>query len=96
MSYLPLLLLALLCFSCSTRVEYKAASNIPDDPAAVDINTASAAELEALPHVGRKTAEAIIAFRAENGSFRRAEEIMLIRGMSERRFVEMRPFITAK
>ena len=96
MSYLPLLLLALLCLSCSTRVEYNADSNIPVNSAAVDINTASAADLEALPHVGRKTAEAIIEFRAANGPFRRAEELMLIRGMSERRFIEMRPFITAK
>jgi DNA uptake protein ComE-like DNA-binding protein len=43
--------------------------------------------------VGRKTAEAIVQFRSENGPFRRPEDLLLIRGVSEQRFVELRPFI---
>ena len=62
-------------------------------PDAVDINTASADELERLPHVGRKTAEAIVEFRNDNGPFRRPEHLLLIRGVSEKRFGELRPFV---
>lgn len=58
------------------------AANTP----AININTASAEELERLPHIGRKTAEAIVEFRQENGPFRRVEHLMQIRGVSEERF----------
>jgi competence ComEA-like helix-hairpin-helix protein len=59
----------------------------------VNINTATAAEIESLPHVGTKTAEAIVKFREANGPFRRVEQVMLIRGISESRFQEMRPYL---
>ena len=59
----------------------------------ININTATAAEIEKLPGIGRKTAEAIVAFRDENGPFRRPEQLLLIRGISESRFAEFRQFI---
>ena len=46
-----------------------------------------------IPEIGRKTAEAIVAFRTENGSFRRPENLLLIRGISEKRFAELRPYL---
>ena len=46
-----------------------------------------------LPHIGRKTAEAIVEFRTLNGPFRRPENLMQIRGVSETRFAELRPYI---
>ena len=84
-----------LTLSCSTRVEYErmAESAAPD---AVNINTAMIGELESLPGVGRGTAEAIIAYRKENGPFRRTEHLMQIRGISENRFLKMREFIKAE
>jgi competence ComEA-like helix-hairpin-helix protein len=79
--------------SCTPRVVYE-----PRDTArisgAVSINTATVAELEALPGIGRKTAEAIVEHREKNGPFRRVEHIMLVRGMSERRFLEIQHLIT--
>lgn len=62
-------------------------------PNAININTASTGELEKLPHIGRKTAEAIVRFRTENGPFRRPEHLLLIRGVSEKRFLEIRQFL---
>jgi len=93
---LPIIVFALLLAACSARRDYTSRVSIDPPAAVVDINTASAAQLEALPHVGQKTAEAIVAFRDQNGPFRRPEDVMLIRGMSEQRFAEIRPFITAK
>jgi competence protein ComEA len=86
----------LLLSACSARIEYPPTAGIVLKPDAININTATAAELESLPHIGKKTAQAIVEFREQNGPFRRVEQVMLIRGLSERRFVEMRPFIRAE
>ena len=60
----------------------------------VDINRASAKELQELPGVGPKTADAIIQFRKRSGPFRRVEDLLAIRGISENRLAKMRPYIT--
>lgn len=78
--------------ACSSRVEYPNA-NITAPTTAININTASVDDLEKLPGIGRKTADTIIAFRSENGPFRRVEHLMLIRGISEDRFIELRSYI---
>lgn len=87
--------LVFVTLSCSTRVEYDAITAVASDPGALNINTATAGQLEKLPGIGSKTAEAIISYRNENGPFRRVEHVMLIRGMSERRFNELRPYLRA-
>ncbi|MBP9108919.1 MAG: helix-hairpin-helix domain-containing protein [Pyrinomonadaceae bacterium] len=51
------------------------------------------AELEKLPYIGRKTAEAIVEFRTANGPFRRVEQILQVRGVSESRFKVLRDSI---
>ncbi len=79
--------------SCSSRVAYEPPHEYFIAATAVNINTASADQFEKLPHIGRKTAEAIVAFRAENGPFRRPENLLLIRGISEKRFAEIRQYL---
>jgi competence protein ComEA len=44
--------------------------------AVVNLNTASAAEFEALPGIGAKTAARIIEHRQKNGAFKKIEELM--------------------
>ena len=92
-SKFPLLFLVVLLAACSTRVEYSSANTDAPSPNSININTATVDELEKLPHIGRKTAEAIIEFRTVNGPFRRAEQLMQIRGVSEERFANLRPLI---
>ena len=60
---------------------------------AININRASAEELEKIPHVGPKLASEIINFRQHHGNFRRPEHLMLIRGFSDARYREIRDFI---
>jgi competence ComEA-like helix-hairpin-helix protein len=79
--------------ACSSRTEYSSANSIAPLPNAININTATIDELEKLPHIGRKTAEAIVEFRTLNGPFRRVEHLMQIRGVSEERFENLRPLI---
>lgn len=78
--------------ACSSRTEYSRprAASPPD---AVDINSATVDQLEKLPHIGRKTAEAIVQYRTDNGPFRRVEHLMLIRGVSENRFAELKAVV---
>lgn len=80
---------------CSARVKYEPPPS-PSSPNAININTATAGELERLPHIGRKTAETIVQFRDENGPFRRPEHLLLIRGVSEKRFLELRPLLSTE
>jgi competence ComEA-like helix-hairpin-helix protein len=91
------LLSAILFIACTTRREYISVANTATASSnAININTATAAELERIPHIGPKTAENIVQFRIDNGPFRRAEHLMQVRGISEKRFIEIRPYLTAE
>ena len=60
---------------------------------ALDINSATAAELEILPGVGPKLAENIIAHRTRYGPFRKPEHLLLVDGFSSSRYEKIRPYI---
>jgi competence protein ComEA len=60
------------------------------DGALVDINRASAAELEELPGVGPATAEAIIAHRDQNGPFASVDDLLDVRGIGEAKLEQLR------
>ena len=49
----------------------------------VNLNTASQADLEALPSIGPARARAIIAYRQENGPFAAVEEITAVSGIGQ-------------
>lgn len=66
-----------------------AAPNAP-----VNVNTASQAELEALPRIGAVLAGRIIAYRTENGPFTSVDELAEIDGISMSTLEELRPLIT--
>lgn len=58
----------------------------------VNLNTADTTELRKLPGVGEKTALKIIDFRERHGPFSRVEHLILIDGISEKKFSEIAPF----
>jgi competence protein ComEA len=60
----------------------------------VNINTASASDLEALPGIGAKTAARIIEYRQKNGPFKKIEELMNVRGVGEKNFLKLKPQIS--
>ena len=59
----------------------------------VNIQTATAEELQRLPGIGPSKAEAIIAFR-QRTQFRRVEDILRVRGIGRATFRRLRPYLT--
>ena len=60
----------------------------------VDLNTASEAELEALPGIGPSLAQAIITTRTRLGGFRSIDELREVHGIGDRRFADLKPLVT--
>lgn len=60
---------------------------------AININVASAEELEKLPQIGKKIAQRIVEYREKYGKFRRAENLILVRGMSDKKFRELQNLV---
>ena len=56
----------------------------------VDLNTATADQLEALPGVGPATAQAILDYRREHGRFRSVDELIDVRGIGEAKLAALR------
>ena len=56
----------------------------------VNINTASAADLQKLNGIGEKKAEQIIAYRDQNGQFKKIEDLMQVSGIGEKTFAALK------
>jgi len=52
----------------------------------VNLNSATAEELQLLPGIGEVTARKLVEYREQNGPYRRPEEIIIIEGFSERKY----------
>ncbi len=59
----------------------------------ISINSAGLEKLMTLPGIGRSTAEKIIAYREENGSFYSLEDLMNVKGIGKKKFEKIRGFI---
>jgi competence ComEA-like helix-hairpin-helix protein len=55
----------------------------------LDLNVANVKELEQVPGIGPKTAQAIIDFRHKSGRFHRVEDLLAIKGISQRKLDKM-------
>jgi competence protein ComEA len=62
--------------------------------AVVNLNTATARDLETLPGVGAKTAIRIVEYRQKNGPFKKIEELMNVQGIGEKSFLKLRAQLT--
>lgn len=67
----------------------------PAPGASLDLNRATAPELEALPGVGPVLAGRIIAHRERHGGFRHPDELLAVRGIGPRLLAKLRPRVTA-
>ena len=60
----------------------------------VNINLATAADLESLPYVGPKRAEAILSLRTKLGQFKNVEQLLKVKGIGRSTLRRIRPRIT--
>ena len=60
----------------------------------LDLNSATAEQLQKLPGIGEKLSRAIVDWREENGPFRELEELRQIPGIGEKRVEAIRDLVT--
>ncbi len=63
---------------------------------AININTATLEQLEALPGVGPVSAQRILDRRAEIGAFKSVEQLVEVKGIGEKSLGKFRDLVTVK
>jgi competence protein ComEA len=74
----------------------KAGASLPQSQGLVNINTASAEELDSLPGIGPAIASRIIAYREEKGKFTSIEQIKEVSGIGESKYADLKDRICVK
>lgn len=64
------------------------------EPPAVDVNTASIAELNEISGIGTSKAQAIIEYREKNGPFNSVDDLLNVKGIGDKLLARIRPQLT--
>ena len=75
------------------RVDDDASTQAGERTGVVNLNTATAAELERLPRVGPARAQAILALRAQLKRFSKVEQLLRVKGIGRATFRKLRPLL---
>jgi len=62
----------------------------------VNINTADASQLALLPRIGEKAAQRIIEYRTEHGPFKKATDLMQVKGVGAKTFDGLSAYVTVE
>ena len=68
----------------------------PSTPELLNINTASAEELQTLPNIGAQMAQRIVNYREQYGEFASVEDLQKVKGIGAKTLEKLRPFVDAK
>lgn len=66
------------------------------EPSKININTATAEQLEKLPGIGPSLAKRIIEYRNLHGNFNSCNELMKVKGIGKKKLARIRQIITTK
>lgn len=81
-------------FSPAADIVHTEATAAPVCSDLININTATAEELQTLPGIGPSLSQRISAYRAENGPFRSVAELTKIKGIGEKCLEKLLDYIT--
>jgi competence protein ComEA len=84
---------ALAATAALVAVVLAAVPAVAEGAGTVNVNTASVTELERLPGIGPSVAQRIVEHREKNGAFKAAEDLMLVRGVGEKTFERIKPYV---
>jgi competence protein ComEA len=70
-----------------------ATSSGPTQSGPVDLNSASAEQLDALPGVGPATAKAIVEYRTRHGKFRAVDDLLSVPGIGPAKLATLKPLV---
>lgn len=59
----------------------------------LDLNTATAVQLSALPGIGQIKAKAIVQYREEHGAFTSAEQLLSVKGIGNHTLNKIKPYL---
>ncbi len=60
----------------------------------INLNTATASQLEDLPGIGPALAARIVEHRQKNGAFKSVEDVMAVKGVGEKNFSKIQPYLS--
>ena len=69
---------------------------VANKPELLNINTASAAELQTLPNIGESIAQRIVNYRTQHGNFANIDALQNVRGIGAKTLEKLKPFVDAK
>lgn len=70
-----------------------AAEKRPPKVALLNINTASAEELQTLPNIGARMAQRIVEYRKVHGNFSSVDELQKVKGIGTKTLEKLKPFV---
>ncbi|PYQ36575.1 MAG: hypothetical protein DMF54_13125 [Acidobacteria bacterium] len=68
-------------------------SSAPAAAGKVNINQASATQIALLPRIGEKVAGRVLDYRKSHGPFARPEDLMEVKGIGEKMFLTLKPYV---
>ncbi|BCW96052.1 MAG: helix-hairpin-helix domain-containing protein [Fimbriimonadales bacterium] len=80
--------------SRASRSAPKPTAAAPQFP--INLNTADAEQLEAIPGIGPVLAQRIIEYRQTHGRFQSVDDLLEVHGIGAKRLENMRPYVTVK
>jgi competence ComEA-like helix-hairpin-helix protein len=91
---LPLLLTMTLTGARAATPAKGTGAASPAPTGVINVNSATAAQIALLPRVGIKLAERVVEYRKSNGPFKKIEDLMEVKGVGEKLFVDLKPHLT--